>query len=156
MTSKAATVDQYIAELPEDRRTAIQAIRETILKNLPKGIEEGMQYGMIGFFVPHSVYPSGYHCDRKQPLPFASLASQKNYMALYLCGVYQNSETAEWFAKEWTKDGRKLDMGKACIRFKKLEDVPLDVVASVISRQSVEKYIADYEEVLNRPRPPRK
>jgi len=156
MTSKASTVDAYLAELPEDRRAAIQAVREAIVKNLPKGVEEGMQYGTIGYFVPHSIYPKGYHCDKKQPLPFASLASQKNHMAMYLCGVYQNSETAEWFVKEWTKDGRKIDMGKGCVRFKKIEDVPLDLVGKVIARKSVEEYIADYEEVLSQPRPARR
>ena len=146
MQSKAATVEQYLAELPEDRREALQAIRKTILKNLPKGFEEGMQYGMIGYYVPHSVYPPGYHCDPSQPLPFASLASQKNHMALYLMCVYGDPEYAEWFREAWTGAGKKLNMGKSCVRFKKLDDVPLDVVGQAIKRVPVKKYIAHYEE----------
>src|SRR5258708_4649818 len=120
MTSKATTVDQYLAELPEDRRAAISAVRDAILKNLPKGYEEGMQYGMIGYYVPHSVFPAGYHCDPKQPLPFAHLASQKNYMAVYLMGVYGDSPHSKWFVDAYKRTGKKLDMGKACVRFKKL------------------------------------
>jgi len=125
MQSKATTVEEYLAELPEDRREALQAIRTVILENLPKGYEEGMQYGMIGYFVPHSVYPPGYHCDPKQPLPFAGLASQKNYMSLYLMF---DSKFEAWFREAWTKTGKKLDRGKSCVRFKKIEDVPLKVI----------------------------
>ena len=109
MQSKATTVEEYLAELPEDRRAAIQAVRKVILKNLDKGYEEGMQYGMIGYYVPHKVYPAGYHCDPKQPLPFASLASQKNHMAVYLMGSQKHQE---WFRKDWAKTGKKLDVGK--------------------------------------------
>src|SRR5437773_7983115 len=116
MQSKASTVKEYLAGMPEDRRAAIQAVREVVLKNLDRDIEEGMQYGMIGYYVPHRVYPSGYHCDPKQPLPFAGLGSQKNHMALYLMCVYLNSKQGEWLRKEWEKTGKKLDMGKACIR----------------------------------------
>ena len=128
MQSKAATVVAYLAELPEDRRKALEAIRKVIRKNLDKDYEERMQYGMIGYCVPHRVFPAGYHCDPKQPLPFAGLASQKNYMSLYLMCVYGNEGEREWFHEQWTKSGKKLDMGKACVRFKKLEDVPLDVI----------------------------
>src|SRR5262245_12097077 len=130
-TSKAKTVKEYLAELPPDRRAALQAVREVILKNLDGGYEEGMQYGMIGYYVPHRVFPAGYHCDPKQPLPFAGLASQKNHMSLHLMAVYLGCDgqgetpNAKWFREAWTKTGKKLDMGKACIRFKKLDDVPL-------------------------------
>lgn len=148
MNSKAQTVKDYLAELPEDRRTALEAVRAAIRKNLDSGYEEGMQYGMIGYYVPHSVFPPGYHCDPRQPLPFASLASQKNHMALYLMCVYGNAELEEWFRREWAKTGKKLDMGKACVRFKKLEDLPLDVIGRTIARVPADKYIAFYEAAL--------
>lgn len=148
MISKAETVKDYLAELPDDRRKAIEAVRKVIRKNLPKGYKEGIQYGMIGYFVPHSVYPPGYHCDPKQPLPFASLASQKNHMSIYLCSIYSDPKEVDWFVKAWTGAGRKLDMGKGCVRFKKIEDVPLDVVGEAIARMPVEKFVAQYEAVL--------
>jgi len=142
MQSKAKTVKEYLAELPEDRQAAIEAVRKVILKNLDKGYEEGMQYGMIGYYVPHKLYPAGYHCDPKQPLPFANLASQKNHMAVYLmCNK-------EWFRKEWTKTGKNLDMGGSCIRFRKLEDLPLEVIGKAIARVPVKDYIAYYESVI--------
>jgi hypothetical protein len=145
MQSKAATVEQYLAALPSDRRAAIQAVRTVILKNLDVSYEEGMQYGMIGYYVPHSVYPAGYHCDPKQPLPFAALASQKNYMSLYLMCLYVGAEQFNWFQEAWAKTGKKLDMGKSCIRFKRLEDLPLDVIGKLIKRVSAKKHIAQYE-----------
>ena len=148
MQSKATTVEQYLAELPADRREAIEAVRRVILANLDGGFQEGMQYGMIGYFVPHSIYPSGYHCDPKQPLPFTCLASQKNYMSLYLGCVYGNSALAKWFQNAWAKTGKKLDMGKSCIRFKKLEDMALDVIGQVIARVTVKNYIAYYEAAI--------
>jgi hypothetical protein len=148
MTSKAHTVEQYLAALPADRRAAIQAVRETILKNLDGGYEEGMQYGMIGYYVPHSVYPPGNHCDPKQPLPFAGLASQKNYMSLYLGCVYGSPALEEWFRKEWAKTGKKLDMGKACIRFRKLEDLPLDLIGKAVARVPARQFIAHYESAM--------
>jgi hypothetical protein len=152
MQSKAKTVEQYLAELPEDRRKAIEAVRKVIRKNLDKQYEEGMQYGMIGYYVPHKVYPPGYHCDPKQPLPFAGLASQKNHMSLYLGCVYSDSAEYQWFQKAWADAGKKLDMGKACIRFKKLEDVPLEVIGEAIRRHPAKAYIALYESVMNEPR----
>lgn len=145
MQSKATSVEQYLAELPEDRRQAIQAVRQVVLKNLDKDYEEGIQYGMIGYYVPHRVYPSGYHCDPKQPLPFASLASQKNHMVLYLMCVYGDSEHARWFQEAWAKTGKKLDMGKSCLRFKKLDDLALDVIGEAIRRVPAKKYIAACE-----------
>ena len=144
MQSNAQTVDEYLAGLPEDRRIAISTVRDVILKNLPKGYEEGMQYGMIGYYVPHSIFPAGYHCDPKQPLNYASLGSQKNHMALYLMCVYGDSEHAQWFKQAWEATGKKLDMGKACVRFKKLDDLPLDVIGESIARVPCDKYVARY------------
>ena len=155
MTSKAPTVDQYLAELPPDRRAALQAVRAAILKNLDRGYEEGMQCGMIGYYVPHRVYPPGYHCDPRQPLPFAGLASQKNHMAIYLMSVYGNSDEEAWLRQAWARSGKKLDMGKSCIRFKKLEDLPLDVVGQAVARVPARDYIAQVESVV-RSRPKRK
>ncbi|MCA9284967.1 MAG: DUF1801 domain-containing protein, partial [Phycisphaerales bacterium] len=154
MQSKATTVEQYLDQLPADRREAISAVRKVILKNLPKGYAEGVQYGMIGYCVPHSIYPAGYHCNPKQPLPFASLASQKNHMALYLMCIYGDDAHREWFCKAWTDTGRKLDMGKGCVRFKKLDDVPLAVVGEAIKRVPVKTFIANYEAGLGERRQP--
>jgi len=148
MQSKAKTVKEYLAELPADRRAAITAVRKVILENLDKDYEEGMHYGGIGYCVPHRVYPAGYHCDPKQPLPFAGLASQKNYMSVYLMCIYGNAETADRFRKEWAKTGKKLDMGKCCIRFKKLEDVALEVIGKTIARVPAKKYVAYCEAAL--------
>ena len=148
MQSKATSVQQYLAELPEDRHHAIESVRTVILQNIDQDIEEGMQYGMIGFYVPHRVYPAGYHCDPKQPLPYVCLASQKNYMSLYLMTVYSEGEQERWFRERWAKTGKKLDMGKSCIRFRKLDDLALDVIGEAIRRVSVKQHIARYEEVL--------
>ena len=156
MQSKAQTVDAYLDELPEARRQAIQAVRQVIRKNLPKGIEEGMQYGMIGYYVPPSIYPSGYHCDPKQPLPFASLASQKNHMAIYTFCIYTMDEQRDWFVEAWKKTGKKLEMGKSCARFKKIDDVPLDVVGRAIKRISVKKFIQFYEAAVEAAVPAKK
>jgi hypothetical protein len=143
--SKAKTVEGYLAELPSDRREAISAVRKVILKNLPKGLEEIMQYGMIAYVVPHKLFPAGYHCDPSQPLCYAGLASQKNHMAVYLTTVYGHKETQDWFVKAYKATGKKLDMGKSCVRFKKLENLPLDVIGQAIARVSVQKYIEAYE-----------
>ncbi len=156
MQSKAKTVDQYLGELPDDRREALQAVRAVVLKNLPKGYEEGMQYGMIGYFVPHSVYPPGYHCDPKQPLPFAGLASQKHHMSIYLMCIYGDQQHAAWFRKAWVASGKKLDMGKSCVRFKKLDDVPLKVIGEAIRRVPAKKFIDHYESVIKTASKPRR
>jgi len=145
MQSKATTVTQYLDELPEDRHEAISAVRDVMRKNLPKGFEEGMQYGMIGYYVPHSIYPAGYHCNPKEPLPYASLASQKNYMSIYLMCIYGDEAHRGWFVDAWRKTGKKLDMGKSCVRFKKLEDVALKIVGQAVKRVTVKKYIEFYE-----------
>jgi hypothetical protein len=152
MQSKAATVGEYLAGLPEDRRKAIEAVRQVVLKNLDKDFEEGMQYGMIGYYVPHRVHPAGYHCDPSQPLPFAGLASQKNHMALYLMCVYGESDHAKWFKEAWAKSGKKLDMGKSCVRFRKLDDLALDVIGEAIKRVPAQKYIQACEAARNSPR----
>lgn len=144
--SRAATVAEYLAELPDDRRQAIAAVREVILKNLPQGYQEVMSYGMIGYVVPHALYPPGYHCKPSLPLPFASLASQKNHMAVYLMSIYGHKPTESWFVKEYKASGKKLDMGKSCVRFKKLDDLPLELIGKAIARVPVEKWIAIYEQ----------
>ncbi len=149
MQSKATTVGQYLAELPPDRRRAVEAVRKVILANLDRDYEEGMQYGMIGYYVPHRIYPAGYHCDPKQPLPFTALASQKNYLSLYLGCVYCGDVTTDkWFQQAWAKTGKTLDMGKSCIRFKKVEDLALDVIGEAIRRSPVKLYIEQYESVI--------
>jgi hypothetical protein len=152
MQSKATSVADYLASLPPDRREAIEAVRKVFLKNLDKEIEEGMQYGMIGYYVPHRVYPAGYHCDPKQPLPFAGIASQKNHMSLYIGCLYANSDVAEKFKQDWARTGKKLDMGKACVRFRKLDDLALDVIAEHIRRATVNQYVEFYEKGLKAPR----
>jgi hypothetical protein len=145
MQSQAATPDQYVSALPPDRQELVSAIRAVINQNLPADVEEGMQYGMIGYYVPHRVYPGGYHVDPKQPLPYVALASQAKHVALYLMTVYASGEEEAWFRKAWTDTGRKLDMGKSCVRFKKLSDVPLDVVGEAIRRVPAAAHIAYYE-----------
>ena len=145
MSAQPQTVDDYLSVLPEERREVLQAVRQTILENLPQGYEEGIQYGMIGYYVPHDIYPAGYHADPRQPLPFAGLASQKNHMAIYLMSVYANPELERWFRAAWTNTGKTLDMGKSCVRFKKLAAVPLDVIAEVVRRVSVSDFIDQCE-----------
>lgn len=144
MQSKAATVAQYLASLPDDRRAAIERVRKVFLDNMQGGYAEGMQYGMIGYYVPHTLFPPGYHCDPNQPLPFASLGSQKNHMAVYLMCIYGHEGHRAWFEKAWKAAGKKLDMGKACIRFKKLDDLALDVLAEAIRRVPVNTYVEHY------------
>ncbi len=149
MQSKATTVAEYLRSLPEDRRHAIEAVRKVILANLDKDYVEGMGYGMIGYSVPHRVFPAGYHCDPKQPLPFACLASQKNHMALYLMAIYGSAEQRRLLEEAWARTGKKLDMGKSCIRFKKVEDLPLDVIGAAIRRVPAKKYVEHYLIALN-------
>ena len=150
MQSKAATVAEYLQSLPTDRRDALLAVRAVFAKHLDRDIEEGMTYGMIGYYVPHRVFAPGYHCDPKMPLPYAGLASQKNYLSLYLMGLYADGEDAlsVWFRQAWAKTGKKLDMGKCCIRWKKVEDLALDVIAEALQRMSVPRYIGTYVEQL--------
>jgi len=146
MQSKATSVDQYIQELPDDRREAMQKLREAILKNLPEGFSEEMGYGMMGYGVPHSIYPDGYHCDPKQALPFVALASQKNFIALYHMGIYANPQIYEWFVEEYPKHSKaKLDMGKSCVRFKKMDQIPFKLLGELMTKVSVKEWIETYE-----------
>lgn len=146
MISKAKTPEEYVRELPEERKAIITEMRNTLIKNLPKGFQEVMSYGMLGYVVPHSLYPAGYHCDPKLPLPFISLASQKNFIALYHMGVYADSKLLAWFQQEWTKiSKKKLDMGKSCLRFKKPEDVPIKLIGELVKKMSPQDWIKLYE-----------
>jgi hypothetical protein len=145
MTSKAATPAEYLETLPEDRRAAISKVRAVIRKNLPKGFAETMQYGMIRWVVPHEVYPAGYHCNPKDAVPFASIASQKNHMSLYLMTPYMDPAVEKWLRESFAASGKKLDMGKSCLRFKKVEDLPLPVIGELIARFTVAEYLELYE-----------
>jgi hypothetical protein len=152
MQSEAATVREYLVSLPEDRRVAIEAVRNVILENLDQEYEEGMTYGMIGYYVPHRVYPAGYRPDPSTGLPFAALASQKNYMSVYLMGLYcgcvdgvTDTGLVRWFHDAWARSGKRLDMGKACIRFRKVDDLALDVLGEAIRRLPARAYIEQYE-----------
>jgi hypothetical protein len=148
MQSKARTVREYLAELPPDRRAAIQAVREVILANLDPDYEEGMQYGGIGYYVPHRLFPAGYHCDPSQPLPFAGLGSQKNHMSVGFMAHYGGSAEGKWFRSAWAKTGKKLDMGVCCIRFRKLEDLPLDVIGEAVRRVPAKAFIDFYQKAI--------
>ena len=140
----ATTVAQYLAALPAERRAAISAVRKVINDNLPNGYEEGIQFGMIGWYVPLSMYPEGYGENKKVPLPLVALASQKSGMVLHFLCFYANPTLSTWFVSEYKKTGKKLDMGKGCVRFKKLDDLALDVVGRTVARVSVEEHIANY------------
>jgi hypothetical protein len=144
MPSNAKTVEAYLESLPADRREALTAVRRAIRDALDPDYSEGMQYGMIGYAVPHRVFPAGYHCDPAQPLMFAALASQKGHMSLYLMSVYMDPRDLAWFQDAWKATGRKLDMGKSCIRFRSLADVPLDVVAEAVRRMPAQRYVELY------------
>lgn len=146
MQSKATTVDAYIAELPPDRQEAMTKLRKEIKKNLPKGFAEVMSYGMIGYVVPYSLYPAGYHCTPELPLPFAGLASQKNAVTFYHMGVYANPVLLKWFTDEYAKAGvGKLDMGKSCIRFKKPENIPYKLIGELAGKMTPQQWIELYE-----------
>ena len=146
MTIEAKSPEEYISKVPADRKEAMTKLRQTILKNLPKGFSEGMNYGMIGYFVPHSLYPAGYHCDPKQPLPFMNIASQKNYIAVYHMGMYAKKELLDWFTKEYPKHtNKKLDRGKSCLRFKKVEDIPYKLIGELTKKMSSAEWIKIYE-----------
>lgn len=146
MQSSSKTVNDYLNELPEERKTAFLKLRECILNNIPKGFEEQMSYGMLGYVVPHSIYPSGYHCNPKLPLQFMSIAYQKNFIALYHMGIYANPKLLEWFTSEYPKySDQKLDMGKGCIRFKKMDKIPFDLIAELARKIALEDWIECYE-----------
>lgn len=151
MQSKAATPDAYMAEIPEDRQKAFTRLRSVIKKNLPKGFQETMGYGMLGYSVPHSKYPAGYHCNPKDPLPFMGIASQKNFIAVYHMGVYADPALLKWFTAAHAKASpKKLDMGKSCIRYKKPEDIPFELIGELASKITPDEWIATYEKVMKR------
>ena len=146
MQSKAATPQEYIDTLPEDRKKPMSELRKVILANLPKGFKEGMGYGMLGYCVPHTLYPAGYHCDPKLPLPFMSVASQKNFIAVYHMGVYADPKLLKWFTEEFAKQSKtKLDMGKSCMRFKKPEQIPFKLIGELASKLTPQQWIDIYE-----------
>lgn len=146
MQSKASTVDEYIASLPDDRKEALTKLRKEIKKNLPKGFEECMSYGMIGYVVPHKIYPDGYHCTPELPLPFMAIASQKNFVALYHMGIYGDAKLMDWFVNQYSKMiTTKIDMGKSCLRFKKMEQIPYTLIGELASKITVKDWIEKYE-----------
>lgn len=151
MQSKALTVDDYLAELPEDRHHIMTQLRKLIKKNLPKGFKEEMNYGMIGYVVPHSKYPAGYHCKPEDPLPFLNIASQKNHIAVYHMGLYCKPDLLNWFTAAHAKaSSKKLDMGKSCIRYKKAEDIPLALIGELASKMTPDEWIQVYEQTMKR------
>jgi len=149
MTIKATNVEEYIQLVSEDKREAMIELRKVINENLPKGFEECINYNMIGYVIPHKLYPVGYHCDPKLPLPFINLAAQKNFIALYHMGIYADPKLLEWFTAAYAKRVKsKLDMGKSCIRFKKTEDIPYDLIGELIQKVSVNQWIEVYEKAF--------
>ena len=151
MQSENKTVNEYFESLPDDRKAAMTRLRKVILDNIPSGFSEQMSYGMVGYVVPHSIYPPGYHCDPKLPLPFVNIASQKNFIALYHMGIYADKKILDWFTSEYPKySSSKLDMGKSCIRFKKPEQIPYELLGQLMKKISPEFWIKTYEEVYKR------
>lgn len=151
MQYKATSAADYISQIPEDRQAAVKKLHATIKKNLPKGFAESVGYGMIGFCVPHSLYPAGYHCDPKTPLPFISIASQKNFIAVYHMGIYASPELLKWFTAAHAKASpKKLDMGKSCIRYKKPDDIPFELIGELAGKLTPKEWIAMYEKGLKR------
>lgn len=151
MQYKATNPQDYISQVPKDRQQALKTLRQTIKDNLPKGFEEGIQYGMIAYYVPHAIYPDGYHCTPKEPLPFMSFASQKNSINLYHSGIYAVPELHDWFVAAYPKHcTRKLDMGKSCIRFKKIEEIPFELIAELCKKLTVEAWITIYEKTIKK------
>jgi len=149
MQSQAKTVDQYVAELPPERQAVVEELRQTFKRQLPKGFEEVMSYGMIGWVVPHKLYPAGYHCDPKLPLPFLAVASQKNFISVYHMGLYADPAMLDWFKQAHAKASpKKLDMGKSCVRYKKPEDVPVALLGELATRMSPQQWIQLYEAQL--------
>ncbi|MDO8316733.1 MAG: DUF1801 domain-containing protein [Flavobacterium sp.] len=151
MQSTATSIVAYSEEIPEERKIAFTKLRKTILENIPNGFVEQMSYGMIGYVVPHSIYPGGYHCEPKLPLPFIAIASQKNFIALYHMGIYAKPELLNWFVAEYPKHSKqKLDMGKSCMRFKKMDQIPFDLIAELVQKMEVQEWITCYESVFKK------
>ena len=151
MQSTATSIDVYLEEISAEKKDSFTKLRENILENIPNGFVEQMSYGMIGYVVPHSIYPGGYHCDPKLPLPFINIASQKNFIALHHMGIYANPELLKWLIKEYPKHStQKLDMGKSCIRFKKMDQIPFELIAELVQKMSVQEWITCYESVVKK------
>lgn len=151
MQYEVTSVGEYITQIPEERKVHVEKLRKTIVDNLPAGFEEGMGYGMVGYHVPHSIYPAGYHCNPKEPLPFMGIASQKNFISFYHMGVYANQELMDWFVAEYPKYVKtKLDMGKSCIRFKKPELIPYELIGELVQKVSVQDWIDTYESAFKK------
>jgi hypothetical protein len=151
MTSKATTIAEYMNQLPEDRKTAVGQLHQVILDNLPEDFEAGIGYGMLSYHVPKSLYPDGYHCDTKLPLPFMNVASQKNFVSFYHMGMYANPELLNWFVAEYPKHcSTKLDMGKSCVRFKKPDTIPFELIGELVKRMSAQEWIALYEKLYKK------
>ncbi|PKL90357.1 MAG: hypothetical protein CVV23_00450 [Ignavibacteriae bacterium HGW-Ignavibacteriae-2] len=151
MISNAATPEEYINSLPVERKQVVIKLRETVLKNLPEGFAEEINYGMLGYVVPHSIYPEGYHCNPKLPLPFMNIASQKNFIAVYHMGIYSDKKLLEWFTADYKKISKtKLDMGKSCIRFKKIDQIPFELIGELCTKISPQQWIAVYEKHIKR------
>lgn len=151
MTIKSNSVEEYLEIIPEERKEAITKLREVILNNLPNGFEEVLGYNMPSYVVPHSLFPDGYHCDPKQPLPFMSFASQKNFIAFYHMGIYADKSLYDWFVNEYPKYSKlKLDIGKSCIRFKKLNEIPYQLIGDLVSKTSVQDWIELYTKTFKK------
>lgn len=151
MKIAATNLDDYIAQLPEERQQPMKKLKEVIEKNIPVGFEEAISYGMPAWVVPHSLYPAGYHCKPEEPLPFLSIASQKNFIAVYHMGVYADEGLMKWFTSEYPKHcSRKLDMGKSCIRFKKMDDIPYELIGELAGKMTADEWIARYEKNVKR------
>lgn len=151
MQSSAKSPEEYMDSLPEERKPTMEQLRNTIIKNLPQGFKETMGYGMLSWVVPHSMYPKGYHCDPKIPLPFLSIASQKNFIAVYHMGIYSDPDLLNWFTSEYPKHVKtKLDMGKSCIRFKKPDQIPFELIGELVQKMTPADWILKYEEALSK------
>jgi uncharacterized protein YdhG (YjbR/CyaY superfamily) len=149
MKYEANTIEEYFAQIPEERKPALTKLWETIRENIPEGFSEQLGYGMPGFVVPHSIYPDGYHCDPKQPLPYINVASQKNFIAFYHMGIYSDPKLMKWFTENYPKHSKaKLDMGKSCIRFKKMDQIPFELIGELVSKLTVKDWIAFYESAI--------
>lgn len=151
MKVNATHPDEYIANIADDKRAMVEQLRAVITANIPEGFDERMSYGMIGYVVPHSIFPAGYHCDPKLPLPFVNIAAQKNFVALYHMGIYAKKELLDWFTAEYPNHSKsKLDMGKSCIRFKKIEQIPFDLIGELMQKMTVEDWITTYKSAFNK------
>jgi Domain of unknown function (DU1801) len=151
MKNESTTIEDYLASLPDDRKIAMNELRKNILSHIPKGFQECMSYGMIGYVIPHTIYPSGYHCDPKLPLPFMNIASQKNFIAVYHMGIYSDPKLMEWFTETHLKiSSKKIDMGKSCIRYKKMEDIPFNLIGELAGKVTPQDWIYRYESLYKK------